>query len=337
MKNLAFALIISLLPFSQVESQTESKFWEKKNTFGFLSAGTNYSNKANLFGTFNPSVRQSSVITYVSFYTKNQTDLMLTGIYTTNADTSLTLSTTIFGFSAGKEFTLNENFSVNFLFDKYFYQETQNSLNPNYTDVLSASLSYNPKILWADIQLDVLNADRTDFSLSASLSPELTIEKLFHHALSASVMPYASLNMATRKYIQTAYDQLLEKPVSSLQYFTDAENIWATITNNVSQKLSDLENNRSGNIDPVLRNTLRRNLINTESEAYLNQLLNQEEADGFGLNSIILSVPVTLYIANFGVGFSYSWYFPMYDSELFSANKTQYFSADITYIKTIDY
>ena len=169
-KIFELALIGVFISLDLLGSEPKKDISDRDNTFKLdynsLFFTFDYSTQTNTFGVINDAVKQPNYTAGIGFFSKYNFDISIQSVFTSNADTSFTKTSTEIDFMAGYSFRPNENLTI---YPSYTHLEYSTSINPllsAFSDIAQLNLYYDKGIYFGGLSSSMLFGDKNMFYLS---------------------------------------------------------------------------------------------------------------------------------------------------------------------------
>jgi len=202
-KIFELALIVVVFSMDLQGSEPKKDNSERDHTeldYNSLFFTFDYSTQTNTFGVINDAVKQPNYAAGIGFFSKYNFDISVQSVFTSNADTSFTKTSTEIDFMVGYSIRPNENLTI---YPNYTHLEYSKSINPllsAFSDIAQLNLYYDKGVYFGGLSSSILFGDKNMFYLSLQNALGIYIDDfLFKNSL-LSIQLESDVNFSDKNY-----------------------------------------------------------------------------------------------------------------------------------------
>lgn len=277
--------------------------------YSTLNFSFNYTTNLSSFGQVNQLVKQPALTSMVSFFSKHQYDMTISGFFIDNSDEQLEKITTEIDVTAGYNFQPFKNFQLYPSYSRFFYSENSNSIKSSYTDNIQLDISYEPAWYLAGVSANYLIGENNSFFLYIQNGINLSFHDVIFENTFLFIQPEVDLNLGN----QTYYSNYFWENVKSREDFRHF-----------------LHNNKWFIREFLNMRRKYPNLGDKEIVVLLSSEFLQEE-EKFNLNSVSILIPLFYMVNSFSFSISFMGFIPTFQPEYMESGFQYLLDFGITY------
>ncbi len=270
-----------------------------------------YSNQTNTFGVVSETVKQPNYSGGIGFFSKHNFDISLQSVFTENADTSFSKTSTEIDFMAGYSFMPNEYFTI---YPSYSHMEYNNIASPllsAFSDIAQLNFYYNKGAYFGGLSSSLLFGNKNMFYLSWQNALGFYFDDILLKKSLLSIQLEIDLSLSDKNY----YNKLIYDLWNSEQFLS-----WVSKEYPLTQFVTELHIETYG--------------LEETKESYYDFIDERDQSifgPSYGITSVNIILPVYYSAGHFLFNFTTFLVIPAGSTSFYEQNTQLVFNVGIAY------